>query len=78
MFSLERDASKIAMARLCDELVGRDYRMIDCQMATPHLMSLGAKLLPRAEFVARLATYTSTAVPSRRWTESLSPPPTHR
>lgn len=68
MFSLERDASKVAVARLCAELVGRDYQMIDCQMATPHLMSLGARLLPRAEFVARVATYTSAGEPQERWT----------
>lgn len=75
MFSLERDASKVAMARLCAELVGRDYQMIDCQMATPHLMSLGARLLPRAEFVVRVAAYTSAGDPPKRWTGPASQPP---
>ena len=47
MFSIERDASKIALQRLCEELVSRGFHMIDCQMATPHLLSLGAQLIPR-------------------------------
>jgi leucyl/phenylalanyl-tRNA--protein transferase len=55
MFSVERDASKVALKRLCDELIGRGVRLIDCQMATPHLLSLGAELIPRREFVLRLS-----------------------
>lgn len=57
MFSVERDASKIALSRLCEELVRRDFHMIDCQMATPHLMSLGAQLIPRAQFIQQLAEH---------------------
>jgi leucyl/phenylalanyl-tRNA--protein transferase len=59
MFSLERDASKVAMSRLCSELLGRDFHMIDCQMATPHLMSLGAQLIPRHRFIHQLAEHTA-------------------
>ena len=55
MFSLERDASKVALQRLCEELIARDYVLIDCQMTTPHLLSLGARTVPRAEYLARLA-----------------------
>lgn len=54
MFSIERDASKVALKHLCDELLLRGFRMIDCQMATPHLLSMGARLVPRAEFIAML------------------------
>ena len=60
MFSAERDASKVALKRLCDELISRDFRLIDCQMATPHLMSLGARLLPRSEFIEKLAQAVGT------------------
>lgn len=59
MFSLERDASKIALARLCEELVRRDFYMIDCQMATPHLLSLGAQLIPRQRFIEQLAEHSA-------------------
>jgi leucyl/phenylalanyl-tRNA--protein transferase len=55
MFSRERDASKVALARLCEELLARDYVLIDCQMTTPHLLSLGARTVPRADYLARLA-----------------------
>jgi leucyl/phenylalanyl-tRNA--protein transferase len=55
MFSLERDASKVALARLCEELIAREFVLIDCQMTTPHLLSLGARTVPRADYLARLA-----------------------
>ena len=51
MFNLERDASKVAFKRLVDELQARGYALIDCQVESAHLGSLGARLLSRAEFV---------------------------
>jgi leucyl/phenylalanyl-tRNA--protein transferase len=68
MFSLERDASKVALNRLCDELVQRGYRVIDCQMATPHLMSLGAELVPRTEFIELLGAQVSDELTATPWT----------
>ncbi len=35
----------------------RGLRMIDCQMATPHLLSLGAQLIPRPSFIEMLAVH---------------------
>jgi leucyl/phenylalanyl-tRNA---protein transferase len=67
MFSLERDASKVALARLCAELEARNFRLIDCQIATPHLMSLGAQLLPRTEFSRLLAQYATASDPPSPW-----------
>jgi leucyl/phenylalanyl-tRNA---protein transferase len=69
MFSLERDASKVALKRLCDELITRGYHMIDCQMATPHLMSLGAELIPRAEFIDLLGTHVGDDLAARPWVQ---------
>ncbi|MDP2133876.1 MAG: leucyl/phenylalanyl-tRNA--protein transferase [Sulfuritalea sp.] len=54
MFSHARDASKIALAHLCAYLKLRGFGIIDCQMETRHLASLGATPIPRREFVARL------------------------
>jgi leucyl/phenylalanyl-tRNA--protein transferase len=54
MFSRRNDASKIALACLARQLERWNFGMIDCQMHTPHLASLGAREIPRAEFVARL------------------------
>ena len=54
MFTRRADASKIALAHLVRQLVRWGFGMIDCQMATEHLASFGARTLPRARFVARL------------------------
>jgi len=67
MFSLERDASKVALKRLCDELLARGYQMIDCQMATPHLMSLGAELIPRLDFIQLLSAHVGEDLTPRAW-----------
>lgn len=52
MYSRVSNASKIALAHLTRQYPS--IRMIDCQMHTPHLASLGAKLIPRDEFISRL------------------------
>jgi leucyl/phenylalanyl-tRNA--protein transferase len=50
MFHRATDASKMALVHLA----GLGYGMIDCQMHTPHLASLGAREIPRREFVGKL------------------------
>lgn len=54
MFSQARDASKIALAHLCAYLKRRGFGIIDCQMETRHLASLGARPILRRDFAARL------------------------
>ena len=54
MFSDVTDASKIALAHLCAFLQQRDFGIIDCQMETTHLASLGASPISRADFVREL------------------------
>lgn len=51
MFSQVSNASKIALAHLARE---SGCQMIDCQMHTPHLASLGARLMQHDEFIAKL------------------------
>ena len=58
MFTRMRDASKIALAHLCRHLDERGFAVIDCQMKTSHLASLGAREISRREFVAGLARWT--------------------
>jgi leucyl/phenylalanyl-tRNA--protein transferase len=70
MFSLERDASKVALRRLCDELLARDFHMIDCQMATPHLLGLGAELIPRSDFIDLLQAFATVPTPPGSWAAS--------
>ena len=54
MFSRATDASKVALVRLVERLQAMDCRVIDCQQATPHLASLGAREIPRKEFAKLL------------------------
>ncbi|HWX79490.1 MAG TPA: leucyl/phenylalanyl-tRNA--protein transferase [Steroidobacteraceae bacterium] len=61
MFSLERDASKVALARLVDECRARDIKVIDCQVASAHLASLGAREVSRSQFVALLRQHAKRA-----------------
>jgi leucyl/phenylalanyl-tRNA---protein transferase len=61
MFSRERDASKVALARLTERAVVAGLQLIDCQLPTPHLRSLGSKPMPRSEFSALVARYTGMA-----------------
>jgi leucyl/phenylalanyl-tRNA--protein transferase len=61
MFSRERDASKVALARLAERAVVAGVQLIDCQLPTPHLRSLGSKPMPRHEFSALVSRYTAGA-----------------
>ena len=54
MFSVTRDASKVALAGLVSQLLQLEFRLIDCQLPSPHLFSLGAQSIPRMEFVEEL------------------------
>ncbi|MDP1734652.1 MAG: leucyl/phenylalanyl-tRNA--protein transferase [Sulfuritalea sp.] len=67
MFSDVRDASKIALAHLCAHLKQRGFGIIDCQMETRHLASLGARPIPRRDFTARLDTLCERGDPPGRW-----------
>ncbi|MGB8337577.1 MAG: leucyl/phenylalanyl-tRNA--protein transferase [Burkholderiales bacterium] len=51
MFARQTDASKIALAHLTQHLAEQDFGLIDCQMSTPHLASLGAREINRSEFI---------------------------
>jgi leucyl/phenylalanyl-tRNA--protein transferase len=66
MFSLERDASKVALARLVEECRARDIQVIDCQVASTHLAALGAREVSRGQFVALLRQY-ARRTPAGKW-----------
>jgi leucyl/phenylalanyl-tRNA---protein transferase len=63
MFTRATDASKVALARLVAECVNRNVTLIDCQMPSPHLASLGSRSIPRWDFEARLAELVDSRVP---------------
>ncbi len=73
MFSWRPDASKIALVRLAQQLQAWGFRMIDCQVPTDHLMSMGATLLPRAEFERILNEDLNQIFPARKWHDITTP-----
>ena len=54
MFSRRRDASKVALYHLVQRLRARDFRLLDVQHTTPHLIRLGAVEVPRRTYLALL------------------------
>jgi leucyl/phenylalanyl-tRNA--protein transferase len=55
MFSLERDASKVALTHLVGRLIVGRYRLLDAQFMTEHLAQFGAQEIPRAHYRNKLA-----------------------
>ena len=55
MFARQTDASKVAFVHLVRQLRRWGFEMIDCQMSTPHLASLGAREEPRGVFNGQLS-----------------------
>jgi len=67
MFTRVRDASKVAMVHLVRRLQRQGYGMIDCQMHTAHLASLGARAIARSEFSLRLRELVDYAAKPCTW-----------
>lgn len=55
MFSRRTNASKAAMVLLVQELRARDFLVMDCQLPSSHLATMGAREIPRREFLALLS-----------------------
>lgn len=70
MFSRESDASKVALVHLAGFLQANGGGLIDCQMHTAHLASLGAHDIARERFIDYLDQYAG--LPALNW--ALSPP----
>lgn len=66
MFSRARDTSKIALVHLARYLESQGYALIDCQMNTAHLVSMGGREIARSEFCRVLSQSVQSAHP-RRW-----------
>lgn len=54
MFARRSDASKVALATLLAQMERWDMPLVDCQVPSPHLASLGAREIPRAEFLSQV------------------------
>jgi leucyl/phenylalanyl-tRNA--protein transferase len=68
MFSSERDASKIALVHGVEFLRARGCALIDCQIASSHMTSLGASSLPRDRFLRLLEELCDPADTPASWT----------
>jgi leucyl/phenylalanyl-tRNA--protein transferase len=69
MFSRTRDASKIALAHLARRLHAAGFGLIDCQMRTDHLASLGAREIPRERFQRLVGELVDYAGRPGSWTD---------
>lgn len=67
MFSRVSDASKVAFVHLVGQLRAWGFAVIDCQQDTPHLRSLGARTITRAQFRVILETNVQTPGPPGPW-----------
>jgi len=67
MFTRVSNASKVALSVLCDFLSCLSFDMIDCQVATAHLRSLGAVEIPRRRFLEKLSRSVQKPTIRGKW-----------
>ncbi|MEA1049848.1 leucyl/phenylalanyl-tRNA--protein transferase [Lamprobacter modestohalophilus] len=67
MFSRVDNASKVALVHLCEHLIRHKVELIDCQVLTSHLQRMGAELMPRERFLARLHALRDRPSPIGHW-----------
>jgi leucyl/phenylalanyl-tRNA--protein transferase len=67
MFTRATDASKVALVRLAEHLAARSFQLIDCQVASAHVASLGATSVSRSNFLALLDEYCEPRGEPERW-----------
>ena len=67
MFARAADASKVALVALVEQLRARGFPLIDCQVRTPLLAALGAREIPRCDFLQQVARLVHYPEPAQRW-----------
>jgi len=70
MFSRVSDASKVAMVHLRNYGTERGLALIDCQLPSRHLTSIGSRQIPRAAFLELLTQHIDANPPPQRWHQS--------
>jgi len=78
MFSAQSGGSKVALAGLARILSTWGWPLIDAQVENPHLVSLGARRLPRAAFLAEVARWAETPGLPGSWALRVAPFPSAR
>lgn len=74
MFSAESGGSKVALAGLARALAGWGYPLLDAQVENPHLLSLGARRMPRAAFLERATALAALPGAPGPWTAAFGEP----
>ncbi|HEU0198252.1 MAG TPA: leucyl/phenylalanyl-tRNA--protein transferase [Nevskiaceae bacterium] len=74
MFSRATDASKIALYALSAQLTAWDFPLIDCQIASPHLTTLGVHSIPRRSFLAQVQQTLKQGARTGPWRFDVSLP----
>ncbi len=67
MFSLEINASRVILVYLCAQLRRWGYRIIDCQVESGHLLRMGARTIPRTEFLTILKNNVDQSPDPTSW-----------
>ena len=75
MFSRVSDASKVALVALVERMQKHKFQLIDCQVASAHLSSLGARNIPRKEFSALLKVHCTPPFKACHWSTPMEPGP---
>jgi leucyl/phenylalanyl-tRNA--protein transferase len=73
MFSLARDSSKIALVTLCQHLSLWGVPLIDCQLYSSHLATLGANEIDRTEFIADITRLCTLSPSEDAWETQVQP-----
>lgn len=69
MFSRTDNASKFALHCLCEILWSEGFALLDCQVVSQHLLTLGARSMPRQAFLEELESACNPVIPFRNWPE---------
>lgn len=71
MFAKQTDASKVALTALCMQLKEWGFKLVDTQVATDHLNSLGAVQISRTDFEHLLNQQIQQSFPAQKWQFSI-------
>jgi len=67
MFHYEAEASRVALAALVDFCQQQQFHFIDCQMETPHMEKVGAKSVPRSDYLEKLRQALKFPTLQKKW-----------
>jgi len=73
MFSSIPNASKMALMYVANQLRHGEIELLDCQVESPHLTGLGARVMPRSDFTVRLESACGTGQSAKKWPDGPFP-----